>query len=699
MKNSENQRHGIRKSQDISTRQQIEESLRKSEEDYRTLVDNINSGVFQTTLSGEFIRANRAAVAITGYDTIDELMAQRLTDAYVDPADRGKFVNKLLSRGDVKNFEVQVKKKNGTRFWVSMNAVVQKDTEGKPEKILGVINDITDRKRAEESLRNSESQLNLLFAESPNAIAFAHKGVYQRVNDRFLAMFGYAGDEIIGSSIIRVTAPECHDQIRALINKRDKGDLSTMFFETRGLRKNGETFDLEVESSVCILDGKEYSIAHHRDITGRKKAEDSLRESYVRFGKIIEHAPIAMAVVALDGTIEYINRKAVSVFGYLPEDIPTMERWWVQAYPDEKYRREVVADWTNRVGEALATGHEIAGNEYRTTCKDGSVKTMFISGAPVTDRIFVMFDNITERKKSEEALRESEEHYRRLVETTGTGYVIIDPRGVVLDANAEYLRLSGHASLDEVLGRNVVEWTAEEERETNANAVAGCMKNGCISNFDITYIDKKGNRTPVEINASVIESKGSRRILTLCRDISERKKAEEVQKHTASLLRATLESTADGILVIDLHGKVVSFNGKFGKLWRIPGPILHTSDDKKLLSFILDQLKDPDGFLKKVNELYALPQKESYDIIDFEDGRIFERYSQPRRIGDAINGRVWSFRDITEQKKIRRGAAGERRTFFESLPHHTLRLYHREYERWQDHRSKRRVYHTFRIYS
>ena len=233
-----------------------------------------------------------------------------------------------------------------------------------------------------------------------------------------------------------------------------------------------------------------------------------------------------MAIIGMDGTIEFINRKAIAVFGYLPEDIPTMERWWVQVYPDETYRSEVVADWTARVTKALATGSEIEGNDYQTICKDKTIKTMFINGAPVLDKIFVMFDDITQRKKSEHS-----------------------------------------------------------------------------------------------------------------------------QKQVASLLRATLESTADGILVVDPAGKVVTSNRKFAELWRIPRPILDTGDDNQLLSFILNQLNSPELFLARVEELYDHPLEESFDTIEFKDGRVFERYSQPQWIGERIAGRVWSFRDVTNRRK------------------------------------------------
>ncbi len=141
--------------------------------------------------------------------------------------------------------------------------------------------------------------------------------------------------------------------------------------------------------------------------------------------------------------------------------------------------------------------------------------------------LFVVISrDVTERKQAEVVLKASEEKYRTLVETTATGYLIVDQEGRVLDANPEYVRLSGHGELGDILGRSVIEWTANHEKERNARAVAQCAKEGFVRNLVIDYVDGKGRITPVEINATVITDGESPRILALCRDVTERKQVE-----------------------------------------------------------------------------------------------------------------------------------------------------------------------------
>ncbi|MEO7795961.1 MAG: GAF domain-containing protein, partial [Thermoanaerobaculia bacterium] len=116
-----------------------------------------------------------------------------------------------------------------------------------------------------------------------------------------------------------------------------------------------------------------------------------------------------------------------------------------------------------------------------------------------------------------------------------------------------------------------------------------------------------------------------------------------------ALLRAVLDSTEEGLLVVDTAGKIVRFNRRFAELWRVPHEILVDRDDERALAFVLDQLVDPEAFLAKVRELYAQPDAASEDLLHFKDRRVLERTSRPRMLHGVADGRIWSFRDVTRR--------------------------------------------------
>ncbi len=132
------------------------------------------------------------------------------------------------------------------------------------------------------------------------------------------------------------------------------------------------------------------------------------------------------------------------------------------------------------------------------------------------------------------------------------------------------------------------------------------------------------------------------------------------------MLLATLEATADGILVVDRSGKIARYNKRFASMWRIPENILEAGDDERAISHVVRQLKNPDAFISKVRELYADPHAESFDMLHFIDGRIFERYSIPQFIDGEPSGRVWSFRDVTDRVAAEEALRQSRATLAEA---------------------------------
>jgi PAS domain S-box-containing protein len=133
--------------------------------------------------------------------------------------------------------------------------------------------------------------------------------------------------------------------------------------------------------------------------------------------------------------------------------------------------------------------------------------------------------------------------------------------------------------------------------------------------------------------------------------VGARKRADapEESDQLIGLLEATLDSTAEGILVVDAQGKILRYNRRFIEMWRMPESVVHSGDDQKAVEFVLDQLKDPGSFVKKVMDVYAQPAEGSFDLLEFKDGRIFERRSRPQQLAGGRWLRVWSFRDVTER--------------------------------------------------
>lgn len=383
------------------------------------------------------------------------------------------------------------------------------------------------------------------------------QGVFTYSNRVVEDVLGYAKQDVLNKKIFELLIPEDRPKCRSYFRKamRQKQPIKNMVGRFR--HKDGKVEFLEV-NCVPILEADQVvglrGIA--REVTEILCFRTAIDEALANYKAALDNAPTGIVIVQNEQVV-YANPKIMELMGYRLEDLKDKGVWQF-VHPED---RERVMDYYRRrmAGEEAPEHYEM-----RVITKSGEVRYFELratiityQGAPaVLDNII----DITERKAAEEALRESETKYRNLVEATGTGYLIVDTQGRVIDANAEYVRLTGRNSLEEIKGHSVLEWTADYDVERNAEEVRKCAETGMVRNLEIDYITPDGRIIPIEINARVVETRQGRVILTLCKDITERRKAESALKESEERFRLIAETASDAIITIDKESTILYAN-------------------------------------------------------------------------------------------------------------------------------------------
>jgi diguanylate cyclase (GGDEF)-like protein/PAS domain S-box-containing protein len=374
-----------------------------------------------------------------------------------------------------------------------------------------------------------------------------------------------------------------------------------------------------------------------------------------RLAMLVDLLPDTVLLLDAEGRVRWGNEAAERLFGRKREDsVGTSVLEFIHEDDLELVIRSLASVQEKDVGTLI---------EVRVDTPSGW-KLVEVIGRPVPEvgqgcLLFCIRD-VTERRRFEVA-GNSVAKFRSLVQNAAFVTMLVSGHGTIESASAALTRLFGHDP-ETVEGHPVSELFGPADRPSIDHAFEAASKRG--RSFGPLTVDagcSRGNSTelvPVELTiVSLLEDPTVGGFVVSMRDITERTLAERELRKTLSLLTGTLESTADGIFVVDRHGAIVGYNQRFADLWGIPDEVLGSRDEAQARSLVTEQLSNPDGFASRVDELNSTPEAESFDTLACRDGRLFECYSKPQRVGDEIVGRVWSFRDVTERKQLEEALA------------------------------------------
>ena len=654
---------------DITERKQAEDVLRKSEERFRQIVESAGDWIWETDANGLYTYASPVVEKMLGYKP-EEIVGKRYFYDFFAPEVKEELKKAAFEaftrKESFKNFPNPNVHKNGNIVFLETSGVPVFDVRGNLLGYRGADTDITERKRAEEALKQSEQKLRSVIYGSPIptfVIGNDHKVILW--NRALEKCTGLKAEEIIGTNkhwrafydrarpcIADLLVDGRMEEIpRWYAGKYKKSELvdggyeATDFFPSLG--ETGKWLDF---TAVAIRDTQGNMLGAMEkleDITQRRQAEEALKESEEKYRDLVENQGEGVVSADLEERIVFSNPAADRIFGVYPGGL--VGRNLSEFTAPEQFN--IIRSQTDKRREGIRSSYEV-----EIIRPDGGKRFVLITAAPRYDQngvfigTFGVFRDNTERKKAEEALRKSEQKYRNLVETAQEGIGITDLNENVVFANQAFADMLGYKN-EELLDINLSQISDKEVFATFREETQKRQR-GESSQYEAKLFTKTGESKYFSISASPIsDDKGTfLGTMGLLTDITERKQAEKFLKDTEELLRSTLESTADGILVVNEFGQVSHTNERFAQMWHIPDELLKTRDDKKLLDYVLDQLVDPQVFISKVQELYRSNQT-NLDTFYFKDGRVFERYSCPLVRESKITGRVWSFRDITERKR------------------------------------------------
>jgi PAS domain S-box-containing protein len=497
-------------------------------------LDNIinTSQVAITVVDNEknFSIFNQGAERLTGYKSEEVIGKKKLEDFYSDKKELENILNKLSDKGLIENLETTLLKKDGSQVPISISVSLLKDRQGRPIGSIGISTDITERKRIEKELRESEARLNAIIKNTPNVAieSFDINGKILYWNKAEEKVFGWSGAEALGKTIDRLILDrESSDEFLKTLREVDKTNKPCGPSEWKCKNKSGmEIVTYSTIFSIPSTDGRKEFICMDVDITGLKKAQEALRKSEEKYRFLYEKSSTVNLIIGIDGVIKDVNEEAIKKFGYSKEEIVGRSALDF-VVPEQK-------DEVALLLEKDFKREHTPEMEIEICAKDGTAYTLLFSpGSSMLyegdqpNCILVTGIDVTERREAKKALRENDEKFRKLAEQL-PNMIFINKKGGVVYANQKCEEVLGYKR-EEFYAPDFdyLELIAPEYRESIKENFTRHMKDEEVQSFEYKLITKKGEEIEAILATKLIAYEGENAILGIVTDITQRKNIEQ----------------------------------------------------------------------------------------------------------------------------------------------------------------------------
>jgi len=628
---------------DITERKKQEQALANEATRRRILIEQSSDGIVILDQNGAVFEANRRFAEMLGYYP-EEMSQLNVWDwEYLYPPERVlEMIRTIDEAGD--HFETRHRRKDGSVYDVEIST--SGTTYGGQKLVFCVCRDITERKRMEQALRESEEKFSVAFRSSPEMIIITdvENNKYLEINDNYANAIGYSREEVMSHKV---------DEFQKIWVKPEELKKMTNLMQTQGKVKNEEfsfrTKSGEIRQWMCsaemvTIGGKQCMLAVSLDITGRKRIEKALRESEEKFSAAFHSSPDMIIITdTTEGKYIDVNESFVQNTGYTREELVGHSisefNLWVDPVEVEKFTR------------TLQEQGKIRSEVYKFRRKTGEVRTWLCSADVVTIggeiRMLAVAADITERKKAEEALKESEEKFSKAFNASPFSISISRlGDGKFIEVNESFLRDKGYTR-EELIGHSSKDFNIWANQQESAALMKTVKAHGQVQNQQMQYRTQSGHVRTGLVSAEIINIRNEPCMLVMNSDITQQKLAEEQLR----LLSSVTQQVSDSTIITDPHLKITYINQAAQNLFgytieEVRGKSLSFFDEIPLSDEVLLDMSEKLSKSKLWKGTNTKRHKNGNPIIC--DCRISPLYDEKGQICSYIDVQ----RDVTRQKEV-----------------------------------------------